>query len=157
MKLRIAIILLGIACLAGYVTVVWNNSDSLSRRHSVARVSDVPEVLAALAGTWEGLGSHDLPFRLVVEGIRGRSASVRYTWGDHPEGKFPPGWHRVRAFVFPDGRLFWRQPGDFTFQLSDDWTTLIGTRQHGGQTATSLLRRVPEETALHVPGVGKES
>ncbi len=156
MKIRIAIILLAIACLAGYVTVAWNNSHPLARPTSVARASDVPEAVAALVGTWEGLGSHDLPFRLVIEDIRGRSATVQYSWGDHPKGKFPRGWARVRAFVFPDGRLFWRQPGDFTFQLSEDWTTLIGTREHGGRTATSLLRRAPEGTALHVPSVGKD-
>lgn len=157
MKIRIIIILLGVACLAGYVTAVWNNPDPISRPHSVARVSDVPTLAAALAGTWEGLRSHDLPARLVVKDVRERWATVFYNWGEHPEGKFQKGWVRVRAVVFPDGKLFWRHPGDFTFQLSDDWTTLVCTRQHGGQTVTSLLRRVPAWTALGARRVGTDS
>ena len=156
MKIRIVIILLGVACLSGFVITVWNISSHEPQPASVQTASHVPEEVAALAGIWEGLGPADLPVRLVVEEIRGRWATVLYTWGDQPEGKFHRGWERVRALVFPGGKLFWRRPGDFTFQLSDDWTTLVGKREQGGRTATSLMRRVPAGTALNVLNVGKD-
>jgi hypothetical protein len=63
---------------------------------------------------------------------------------------------RVRAKVHPDGKLFWRHPGDFTFQLSEDWTTLIGKREQGGLTANSLMRRVPAERALTALNTGED-
>lgn len=147
MKFRTLIILLGISCLGGYLTTSWNATVPVSS-HAVPKASDVPVEVAALAGTWEGLRPDDLPVRLVVEDIRGRWATVRYTWGDQLDGKFHPGWERARALVFPGGKLFWRRPGDFTFQLSDDWTALVGKREQGGATATSLLRRVPGEAML---------
>ena len=157
MKLRIAIILLGVACLSGFVTTVWNTSNRVSQPNSALPATDVPSVVAALAGTWEGLRPDDLPARLVVKDVRERWATVLYSWGEQPEGKFQKGWVRVRAVVFPDGKLFWRHPGDFTFQLSEDWNILVATREHGGQKATSLLRRMPEGMALAVPSVRPES
>lgn len=156
MKSRIVIILLGVACLGGYFTVFWNTANPFLRFHSIPGASDLPHAVAALAGTWEGLGSHDLPARLVVENVRERWATVHYTWGAQSAGKFQEGWVRVRAVVFPDGKLYWRHPGDFTFQLSDDWTTLVGKREQGGQTATSLMRRVPTETALSALKMGED-
>ena len=147
MTLRALIIILGISCLGGYVTTSLN-SHGLVSSSAVPKAADVPVEVAALAGTWEGLRPDDLPVRLVVEEIRGRVATVRYTWGDQLEGTFHSGWDRVRAVVRSDGTLFWRRPGDFTFQLSDDWTTLVGKRERGGATATSLMRRVPAGAAL---------
>jgi hypothetical protein len=141
MTIRALTIILGISCLGGYVTTSLNSHGPVSSP-GVPKASDVPVEVAALAGTWEGFRPDDLPTRLVVEEIRGRVATVRYTWGDQPEGTFHSGWDRVRAVVRSDGTLFWRRPGDFTFQLSDDWTTLVGKRERGGATATSLMRRV---------------
>lgn len=143
MKLRALIIILGLACLGGYVTTAWDTSGTTSSSPPLPQTSDVPFEAAALAGAWEGLRPDDLPVRLVVEEIRGNWATVRYSWGDQPEGRFHRGWERVRALVLPGGKLFWHRPGGFTFQLSDDWTTLVGKREQGGATATSLMRRVP--------------
>jgi hypothetical protein len=147
MTRRAIILILGISCLGGYVTTSLS-SHGPGSSPGAPKASDVPVEVAALGGTWEGLRPDDLPVRLVVEEIRGRVATVRYTWGDQPEGAFHSGWDRVRAVVRSDGALFWRRPGDFTFQLSDDWTTLVGKRERGGATATSLMRRVPGEAAL---------
>lgn len=116
---------------------------------------DAPANLAALSGVWEGVGPDALPTRLVVEDVHDRWATVVYTWGDHPDGKFHRGWVRVRALVLPDGKLFWRHPGDFTFQISDDLTTLVGKREQGGRTAMSLMRRVPAGVALSALGTGQ--
>jgi hypothetical protein len=148
MKIRAMTLLLGIACLGGYVTTSWTTSGSVSSSPTVPNASELPLEVTALAGTWEGLRPDDLPVRLVVEEIRGRWATVRYTWGDQSEGRFHRGWEQVRALVFPGGKLFWRRPGDFTFQLSDDWTTLVGKREQGGATAASLMRRVSPAAAL---------
>lgn len=150
MKFRIVIILLGISCLGGYLTTSWNATGPVLSP-AVPKVAEVPVEVAALAGAWEGLRPDDLPVRLVVEDLREHWATVRYTWGDQPDGKFFRGWERVRALVFPGGRLFWRRPGGFTFQLSDDWTTLVGKREHGGATATSLMRRVSVGAAPTTP------
>ena len=147
MKIRIAIVALSLACLGGYVAAVWTHPDPTPQPQIVPPAPDVPAETAALSGVWEGFGPEALPLRLVVEKVHEHWATVTYTWGDHPDGRFQKGWVRVRAKVLPDGKLFWQHPGDFTFQLSEDWTTLVGKREQGGATATSLMRRVPEDAA----------
>jgi hypothetical protein len=112
--------------------------------------ASVPLAVAALSGVWEGLRPEDAPSRLVVEDVHLGWARVQYTWGAHPAGRVQPGWIRLRAKIYPEGRLFWHYPGDFTFQLADDWNTLVGTREQGGDSATVFLRRA---TAFPVPGM----
>jgi hypothetical protein len=107
----------------------------------------VPSHLAALSGVWEGITGNDLPTRLVVEEVHEHWAAVLYTWGDHPDGRFHKGWARVNAKVLPNGKLFWNNPGHFTFQLSEDRTMLVGKREQAGRTATSRMRRVSAEVA----------
>ena len=104
----------------------------------------VAPAAAALRGSWEGLSPADGPHRLVVEDVHPGWAVVHYHWGDHPVGQAQPGWVRVRAKVYPDGTLFWRYPGDFTFHLSADRTTLVGAREYGGRSASIRLRRIPD-------------
>jgi hypothetical protein len=139
---------LAIISVGAYIATVWGPSGVPPTPRIVQPAPDAPAEVAALSGVWEGLGPDSLPTRLVVEDVHDRWATVVYTWGDHPEGKFYRGWLRVRALVFPGGKLFWRHPGEFVFQLSDDWTTLVGKREQAGRTATSLMRRVPTGTAL---------
>jgi hypothetical protein len=118
--------------------------------------STLPADVAALSGIWEGIGPDALPTRLVVKDIHENWATVLYTWGDHPDGKFQQGWLKVRAKVLPGGKLFWRQPGGFSFQLSEDRTTLVGKRERSGVSAVSLLHRVPSHAPLNLmsPGEG---
>ena len=148
MKIRIAIAILALACLAGYVATVWSPSALRSSLLAGPSAADVPAAVAALSGVWERMGPDDRPARLVVEDLRGHWATVLYAWKAPSEEESPGDWIRVRALVFPDGTLFWRHPGAFTFQLSEDWTTMVGKREQGGTTTYSLMRRVPEETAL---------
>jgi hypothetical protein len=148
MRFRLAYVALAFLCVGIYLIAASNRPPVSPDTRIAQPAPEVPAEIAALSGVWEGLGPDDLPIRLIVESIRGHLASVVYTWGDHPEGKFYRGWLRVRATVSPDGKLFWRHPGEFTFQLSDDWTTLMGKREQAGKTATSLMRRVPMGTAL---------
>lgn len=155
MKIRIAILILALACLSGYVATLWSPSTPASQPRIVKPTPDLPSDVAALSGVWEGIGPDSLPIRLVVEKVHETWATVMYTWGDHPEGRFQRGWVRVRAKVHPEGKLFWRHPGDFTFQLSEDWTTLVGTRDQGGLRVTSLMRRVPADTALSALSSGQ--
>jgi hypothetical protein len=148
MRFRLAYVALAFLCVGIYLIAASNRPPVSPDTRIAQPAPEVPAEIAALSGVWEGLGTDDLPIRLIVESVRGHLASVVYTWGDHPEGKFYRGWLRVRATVSPDGKLFWRHPGEFTFQLSDDWTTLMGKREQAGKTATSLMRRVPPGTAL---------
>jgi len=48
----------------------------------------------------------------------------------------------------PDGRLFWWHRGEFTFQLSEDWTTIVAGQDQGGRKAVVLMRRVPSDSTL---------
>jgi hypothetical protein len=148
MRFRLAYVALAFLCVGIYLIAASNRPPVLPDNRITQPTPDVPAETAALSGVWEGLGPEDLPVRLIVESIRGHLANVVYTWGDHPEGKFHRGWLRVRASVSADGKLFWRHPGEFTFQLAEDWSTLTGKREQGGKTATSLMRRVPSGTAL---------
>lgn len=148
--LAVIAIVVGGACVA---TVVGLSSVPPAPR-IVQPTPETPAEAAALSGVWEGIGPDDRPARLVVEDVRGHWATVVYAWSDPPEGTLQRGWFRVRALLFPDGKLFWRHPGEFTFQLSEDWTTLVGKREQGGRTVTSLMRRVPSGTALTALSVG---
>jgi len=148
MKTRTLIVVLALACLSGYVATGWSPSVPAPARTFVEPSPVATTETAALAGVWEGFGPDHLPMRLVVEDVHENWATILYSWGDQPEGMFQRGWVRVRARVLPNGKLFWRHPGEFTFQLSEDWTTLVGKREQGGRTATSLMRRVPSDVAL---------
>lgn len=148
MKIRTVIVVLALACLSGYVAVTWSPPVPAPARALVESVSVLTTETAALSGVWEGFGADDLPMRLIVEDVHENWATVLYSWGDQPQGMFQRGWVRVRARVLPNGKLFWRYPGDFTFQLAEDWMTLVGTREQGGSMATSLMRRVPSDVAL---------
>jgi hypothetical protein len=77
----------------------------------------------------------------VVEGVHPEWASVLYTWPEDPNGRFRPGWIRTRAKILPNGKLHWRHPGDFTFELSEDYTALVGKMDRAGRTATIVLYR----------------
>jgi hypothetical protein len=155
MKIRIAIIVLALVCLGLYLTKPATSPTGPLAAGLVRSPLALPVEVAALSGVWEGLGPGDLPARLVVEDLRENWAIVSYTWGDQPKGKFHEGWVRVRARVLPDGKLFWtRIPGEFTFQLSEDWTTLVGKREQGGRSATSLMRRVPTQIAMNPLATG---
>ena len=154
MKIRVAIVVLALVCLSGYVATTWTPPSSSPEPRIVQPAPDVPAGSAALSGVWEGMGPDDLPIRVVVEDVHENWAIVTYTWGEHPDGRFQKGWVRVRAKVLPDGKLFWRHPGDFTFRLSEDWTTLVGIREHWSGTANSLMRRVPSGVALNTLASG---
>ena len=148
MKIRVVVVVVALACLAGYVATVSAPPAPAPAPKTAQQLQILPAGVAALSGVWEGVGPDALPMRLVVEDLHENWAVVLYTWGDQPDGMFQKGWVRVRAKVLPGGKLFWQHPGDFTFQLSDDRTTLVGTREQGGLAATSLMRRVPSDVAL---------
>jgi hypothetical protein len=152
-KLRIAIIAL--ADLSGYVVTAWSSPAPMPEAQVVRLAPTFPAEASALSGVWEGIGPDALPARLVVENVHEHWATVHYTCGEHPEGRLHGDWGRVRAWVLPEGKLFWRHPGDFTFQLSEDWATLVGTREQGGIAATSLMRRVLPAGPLSLPTPGE--
>ena len=102
---------------------------------------NLPPEVASLAGVWEGARGQIFPSRLVVEKIHPEWASILYAWQDDPNGQFKAGWVRTRAKVLPGGTLHWRHPGDFTFELSEDYTALVGKKNQAGRTITIVLHR----------------
>jgi len=146
MKIRASIVVLALACLSGYVITIWSPRARESRILQPSPL--VPAELAALSGVWETIGAAHIPTRLVVENVHDQWATILLAWGDHPEGKFASGSLRAKAKVMPDGRLFWRQLGEFTFQLSDDWNTIVAKQDQGSREAVVLLRRVPSDAPL---------
>jgi hypothetical protein len=107
----------------------------------VPPATHVPPEVASLTGVWESLWGQGFPSRLVVEKIHPEWASIIYTWGDDPDGQFKAGWVRERAKVLPGGKLHCRYPGDFTFELSEDHTTLVGKSYWVGRADTIMMRR----------------
>jgi hypothetical protein len=102
---------------------------------------NVPPEVASLAGVWEGSRGQVFPSRLVVEKIHPEWASILYAWQDDPNGRFRAGWVRTWAKILPGGKLHWRRPGNFTFELSDDCTALVGKKDQAGRTITIVLHR----------------
>ena len=103
--------------------------------------TNLPSEVASLAGVWEGTPGQVFPSRLVVEKVYPEWASILYSWQDDPNGRFQAGSVRTRAKILPGGALHWRHPGDFTFELSDDYTALVGKMDQAGRTITIVLRR----------------
>jgi hypothetical protein len=113
----------------------------------------LPAAVAALRGSWEGVGPADAPSRVEIEAVQPAWAVVHYNWRDHPIGQVQRGWVQVKAKVSPEGQLFWRNGGAFTFTLSADQTRLVGTRESGGKQARVELRRiVPVRLQAPPPG-----
>ena len=102
---------------------------------------NVPPEVASLAGIWEGARGQVFPSRVVVEKVHPEWANILYAWEDDPNGRFQAGWVRTRAKVLPGGKLHWRHPGDFTFELSEDYTALVGKKDQAGRTITFVLHR----------------
>lgn len=143
MKVRVAIVVVTLACVSGFIGIMWTPPKPVTGLAVVEVRPTLPPESAALVGTWESVGADDHPMRLVVEDVQGHWATVVYTWNGHPAAQTRSRLVRTRALVLPDGKLYWRRPRDFTYQLSEDWTTLAGTRDQDGRTVLSLLRRVP--------------
>jgi hypothetical protein len=137
---RWAVILVSLGLLIGASLYLYGVRAPAARMASLPDAG-LPPAVVALSGEWEGLGPEDFPSRLVVEEAHPDWAEVRYLWGAHPASRVQPGWVRVRAKVSPEGKLFWRSGGEFTFRLSGDGTTLVGTREKGGKVAPVVLRR----------------
>ena len=103
--------------------------------------NDVPPEVASLAGVWEGARGQVFPSRIVVEKVHPEWAAILYAWEDDPNGRLKAGWARTWAKILPGGKLHWRKPGDFTFELSEDYTALVGKRNQAGRTITIVLHR----------------
>jgi hypothetical protein len=146
MKIRACIVAFALSGLGGYAATAW--SPPTRDSWIVAPAPTVSTDITALSGVWEASGPTHIPTRLVVEQVHDQWATILLAWGDHPEGKFARGSLRAQAKVLPDGRLFWRHLGEFTFQLSEDRTTIVARQDGGGREATVLLRKVPSGTAL---------
>lgn len=143
MKIRAFIVILALSGLTGYLITVWSPAAHESR--IVQPGPDLPEELTAFSGVWEAFGAPRMPTRLVVENIHDQWATILVAWGDHPEGKFTAGSLRAKAKVLPKGRLHWRHLGEFTFQLSEDRTTIVAKQDQGGRETVVLLRKVPSD------------
>lgn len=103
---------------------------------------NLPAAVAALRGSWEGVGPADAPSRIEIEAVHPAWAVVHYNWRHHPIGQVQRGWVQAKARVSPEGRLAWRNGGAFTLTLSADQARLVGTREAGGKRATVELRRI---------------
>ncbi|HSB72090.1 MAG TPA: hypothetical protein VLT62_22400 [Candidatus Methylomirabilis sp.] len=145
MKLRIAVVVLALACLGVYVATVQTPPASSPEARIIRPVPSVPAELAALAGIWEGLRPDAFPSRLLVYDVHEDWAAILFTWGNHPDATYGGGSLHARAKVLPGGKLFWRHMGGITFQLSEDWTTLVVCQEVGGREAVGLMRRVLPE------------
>ncbi len=141
MKFVLSLVALVLAALGVYVIGASYPFATSPDVQVIRPAAGVPIELAALSGIWEGIGPDAVPSRLVVEDIHENWANIRFTWGGFPE-------IRAKARVLPEGGLYWRQTGGITFQLSEDWTTLVAIREQAGKDAVSLLQRMPRETGL---------
>ncbi len=124
------------------LTALGPTQPVLSPATRVAQPAEnVPSEVASLAGVWEGARGQIFPSRLVVETVHPEWANILYAWEDDPNGQLKAGWVRTRAKILPGGKLHWRHPGDFTFELSEDYTALVGRKDQAGRTSTILLHR----------------
>ena len=114
--------------------------------------------LDAMAGTWERLGAGGVPARLLVRQASPEFAVLNVALDRNNPGVDDLEWVTVRAKILDDGRLFWKHPGEFNLELSEDHATLIGTKRHLGKSAQFLMRKVeaPDPAGLipHASNLG---
>ena len=65
-----------------------------------------------------------------------------YTWAEQPTDGIKAGWMRVRAKVFPGGKLRWGFPGRFTVELADGGLAIEGKREQSGRVSTFTMKKV---------------
>ena len=147
MKIRIAVVVLALACLGVFVATVQIPPAVSPEGRIIRPASIVPAEVAALSGVWEGIGPDAIPSRLVVEDVHENWATILFAWGDNSHGQSAGGSLRAKAKVLPSGGLYWRQVGGVSFHLAPDRTTLVVTLDKGGRESVRLMRRVPAEGA----------
>lgn len=104
--------------------------------------ANLPPEVAAFSGTWEGAWGGILPSRLIVERIDSESAQVVFAWADDPRGRIKANWKRLRARVFPGGRLDFGPQEDFVFEMAQDRRSNTGRKGRGGPITTVTMRKV---------------
>ena len=99
--------------------------------------------IARLSGHWYGRGDFNIADQLVVEKIDSTTASVLYSWGDHPAGYFKNGWVRRTAAVDSDGRIkFTLDSATLSFELDKHEDVLIGYYKKGDALSKLILDRL---------------
>lgn len=66
---------------------------------------NINPMLKSFSGWWVGRWDGILPSQLIIEEIESNSATVVYTWGDHPSGSFKRGRSRSKVKVSPSGKI----------------------------------------------------
>lgn len=98
--------------------------------------------IAKLSGHWYGRGDFSIADQLVVEKIDSTTASVLYSWGNHPAGYFKNGWVRRTAAVDRDGRITFKlDSATLTFELDKHEDVLIGYYKKGDAFSKLILDR----------------
>jgi hypothetical protein len=102
-----------------------------------ARTMDV----SAMVGTWVCLDAGGVPARLHIRQAAPGFVVVGVALARNAPGVDGLEWMTVRAKLLEGGRLFWKHPGEFTLELSEDHATLIGTKRQLGRSSQFLLRK----------------
>ncbi|HTU02386.1 MAG TPA: hypothetical protein VMG58_11240 [Candidatus Sulfotelmatobacter sp.] len=141
-KIALLLTLIVAAFVMGYTVTGSVRAPALAEPEThVSRPAEtVSPALARYIGAWEGVWEGVLSSRIVIEEVHPHWAGLVYTWGDHPSGTFKGGSARVRAKVL-DGKLHWPFPGNFTFELSEDGTSLVGFIKQPTDTAMIIMKR----------------
>jgi hypothetical protein len=99
--------------------------------------------IAKLSGHWYGRGDFSIADQLVVEKIDSTTASVLYSWGNHPAGYFKNGWVRRTADIDSDGRITFKlDTATLSFELDKHEDVLIGYYKKGDALSKLILDRL---------------
>ncbi|MBN1559826.1 serine hydrolase [candidate division KSB1 bacterium] len=121
---------------------IRNEAPILTTFAIIKPANTVSSSIARLSGHWYGRGDYSIADQLVVERIDSTTASVLYSWGDHPRGYFKNGWVRRNAQVDSDGRIkFTLDSATLTFEIDKHEDVLIGYYQKGDALSKLIMNR----------------
>ncbi len=118
---------------------------------------DVHPALKAFSGWWVGEWDGILPSQLIVEKIERNSATVVYTWGDHPSGSFEKGRLRNNAKILANGKFEFGTTAHFTFEIDMEKDLVYGVRKKGQNVSKIAMKRKPFENIQKIAPVNKMS
>ena len=79
----------------------------------------------------------------IVEKINSKTASVLYSWGNHPRGYFENGWVRTTADVDRGGSIkFTLGTATLTFELDKKEDILIGVYETADASSKLIMNRL---------------
>jgi len=102
----------------------------------------VGSLFPGLSGRWYGQwDAHFLSCQLLVREVSGDSATVFYSYADHPDGYFKKGWVKRCVKIDPSGRIRVQTSDSLDFRYDKSENVVVANLKNAYVTSKAILRR----------------